>query len=327
MNAVITGSNGFIGSSLVENLLAEGADVRCLVRSKPRSEAPDKAKRYVIDYASEKSIINSGALDNADVIFHVAGVTKHLTLEGFRKGNVMPTQNLLEAAKKQAPLLKRFVLISSQAAAGPALHLKQPITEQTPPKPIEEYGLSKLEAENLLRNGDHPFSYTIIRPPAVYGPRDVDFLPLFKQIGAGRGIYPGNKHSYISLIHVQDLVDGILRAATSPSAENQTYFLTNEETITWQQVYQTISKVLGKSIWELNIPLPLIAFAARLGDLYSKLTGTISILNSKKIELAKPKLWICTADKAKQEFNFTPTIPMMEGMATTFEWYKKQGWV
>lgn len=327
MNAVITGSNGFIGSSLVKNLLAEGADVRCLVRSKPDADKDDGVKRYVIDYTNQESILESGALNNADVIFHVAGVTKHLTLEGFRAGNVLPTKNLIEAASIQAPSLKRFVLVSSQAAAGPASHLEQPVTEHKPPEPIEEYGLSKLEAENILRESSLSFPYTIIRPTAVYGPRDVDFLPLFKQIGAGRGIYPGNKDSYISLIHVQDLVDGILRAATSDRSKNQTYFLTNEESITWQQVYQAISSVLGTAIWELNIPFPLIAFAARLGDLYSKLTGTVSILNSKKIELAKPKLWICSADKARKEFNFTPTIQMAEGMATTFEWYKKHGWV
>ena len=301
--------------------------MRCLVRSKPKSEKSDAAKRYVIDYTSQQSILDSDALDDADVIFHVAGVTKHLTLEGFRAGNVLPTKNLVEAASKRTPSLKRFVLISSQAAAGPASHLERPVTEHAPAQPIEEYGLSKLEAENILRETPLPFPYTIIRPTAVYGPRDVDFLPLFKQIGAGRGIYPGNKHSYISLIHVQDLVDGILRAATSDPAKNQTYFLTNEESITWQQVYQAISEVLGKSIWELNIPFPLIAFAARVGDLYSRITGTVSILNSKKIELAKPKLWICSADKAKKEFNFTPTIQMEEGMATTFEWYKKHGWV
>lgn len=327
MNAVITGSNGFIGSSLVETLRAQGANVRCLVRSEPRAQTHDGATRYVINYADPDSIIRSGALDQADVIFHVAGVTKHLTLEGFRAGNVTPTQTLIDAAKESAPALKRLVLISSQAAAGPATHLEHPVTEHTPPHPIEEYGRSKLEAENLLRDGSLPFPHTIIRPPAVYGPRDVDFLPLFKQIGAGRGIYPGNKTSYVSLIYVQDLVDGIIHAAKSASAENQTYFLATEVTITWKQIYEAIAHVLGTSMWELNIPFPLIALAARFGDLYSKVTGTISILNSKKIALAKPKLWICSADKAKEEFNFTPTISVTEGMAATFQWYKQQGWV
>ena len=327
MNAVITGSNGFIGSTLVKKLLAERADIRCLIRSRPKGQSHPGVKQYHIDYTNPQSIIDSGALENADIIFHVGGVTKHLTLEGFRTGNVMPTQTLIKAATQKTPALKRFVLISSQAAAGPATSLDHPVTEDMPPRPVEIYGQSKLEAENLLRDSSLPFPYTIIRPPSVYGPRDVDFLPLFKQIGAGRGIYPGNKHSYISIIHAQDLVNGIVKAASNPAAENQTYFLAHELTISWKQIYHVIARIMDQSMWELNIPFPLIAFAARFGDIYSKLTGTISILNSKKIELAKPKLWICSAEKAKKAFDFNPLIPIEEGMLKTLEWYQTQGWM
>ena len=326
MKAVITGSNGFIGSSLVATLLEKGSEVRCLVRSEPRT-SDDSAHRFVIDYSDPESIIQSGALESADVVFHLAGVTKHLTLEGFRNGNVMPTQSLLEALKKQNPSLQRFVLVSSQAAAGPAPSEFDPVTESQSPVPIEDYGRSKLEAENLLRDSNLPFPYTIIRPAAVYGPRDVDFLPLFKQIKAGRGIYPGNKDSYISLIHVSDLVDGILLASTTAAAANNTYFLTNEVAVTWRHVYKAVASALKKSIWEFNIPFPVIAFAGKLGDLYSTVSGTIPILNSKKIELAKPKYWICSPEKAIQELNFSAQVSMLEGMESTYTWYIDQKWI
>ena len=326
MKAVITGSNGFIGSSLMAALLAKGNEVRCLVRSKPRAST-EAARRFVIDYSDPESIIQSGALEGVDIVFHLAGVTKHLTLEGFRAGNVIPTHSLLEALKRQNPSLQRFVLVSSQAAAGPAPSEFDPVTESHTPTPIEDYGRSKLEAENLLRDAHLPFPYTIIRPAAVYGPRDVDFLPLFKQIKAGRGIYPGNKDSYISLIHVSDLVDGILLASITAAAANNTYFLTHEVAVTWEHVYKAVATALKKSIWEFNIPFPIIAFAGKLGDLYSKVSGTIPILNSKKIELARPKYWICSPEKAINELNFTAHIPMLEGMESTYKWYIDHNWV
>ena len=326
MKAVITGSNGFIGSSLVSALLGQGADIRCLVRSESRT-TDTTVRRFVIDYADPESIVKSGALVDADVVFHVAGVTKALTLDGFRAGNVMPTRSLIQALSHQNPGLKRFVLVSSQAASGPAPSELAPVTESEPPMPIEDYGRSKLEAENLLRNTDLPFTHTIIRPAAVYGPRDVDFLPLFKQIKGRRGIYPGNRKSYISLIHVSDLVDGILLAATSEAAANKTYFLTNEVAVTWEHVYNAVATVMDKSIWHVNIPFGAIAAAGKLGDVYAKLSGTVPILNSKKIDLARPKFWICSPEKAIREFNFNATLPMLEGMALTYAWYKEHNWI
>ena len=326
MKAVITGSNGFIGSVLRSTLLRQKAEVRCLVRSTPQASS-EEVRYFVIDYSNPQSIIESGALDDADVLFHLAGVTKQLSLDGFRAGNVMPTRHLIDALTTLSAPLKRFVFISSQAAAGPANAADRPVTENDAPQPIEDYGRSKLEAENLLRKGSLPFEYTVIRPSSVYGPYDVDFLPLFKQIKSGLGIYPGNRDSYISLIHVSDLVDGILLAASSPQAANQTYFLTNEVAITWKEVYQSVSDVLNKRVLELNIPFSLIANAGRIGDLVSKITGKVQLLNSKKIELSRPKYWVCSSEKATDELGFQAQIPAQKGMKSTFEWYREAGWM
>lgn len=328
MKPVITGSNGFIGSMLRNQLIAENADVRCLVRSNPGSQTrADGYTQYGINYHDEESLVSSGALDDATHLYHVAGVTKSLSLEGFRQGNVTPTRNLIRALQRVNPNLERFVLISSQAAAGPATSTQSPKTEADRAAPIEDYGQSKHEAEQLLTESALPFPYTIIRPAAVYGPRDVDFLALFKQLKNGLGIYPGNRNSYVSTIYVDDLVKGIIDASRHASTGNSTYFLTNEVAVSWQQIYQHIATLWSSRLIEINLPIGIIAAVAKLGDLYSKATGNITVLNSKKIDLARPRYWVCSSAQATQDFGFSPETELASGLRKTFEWYKTSGWL
>lgn len=328
MKPVITGSNGFIGSMLRNQLIAQNADVRCLVRSNPGSQTrADGYTRYGINYNDEESLVSCGALHDATHVYHVAGVTKSLTLEGFRQGNVTPTRNLIRALQRVNPNLERFVLISSQAAAGPATSVQSPKTESDPAVPAEDYGQSKHEAEQLLTESDWPFPYTIIRPAAVYGPRDVDFLALFKQLKNGLGIYPGNRNSFVSTIYVDDLVKGIIDASSHAGAANNTYFLTNEVAVSWQQIYQHIAGLWSSRLFEINLPISLIAAVAKLGDLYSKTTGNITVLNSKKIDLARPRYWVCSSDQAAKDFGFAPATELAAGLKQTFEWYKATGWL
>ena len=326
MKAVITGSNGFIGSCLTRRLVAAGHEVRCLIRPSSSVRGDDaNVTRIPIDFSNPSSLDKSGALDDADIVFHVGGVTKALSIDAFRAGNVAPTRALLDAVQRVNPQLKRFVLISSQAAAGPANSERDPMTENTPPAPVEDYGRSKWEAEQLVAS--YSSNFTIIRPAAVYGPRDVDFFQLFKQLRTGLGIFPGNRDSFVSTIHVDDLVDGILLAAESPNSLHQTYYLTNEVAVSWQTIYQYIGEAWGRNIREINVPFGIIVLAGRLGDVFSKLTGKVSVLNSKKIDLARPRFWICTSEKAATEFGFDPKIPVQAGLKQTLTWYQQANWL
>ncbi len=324
--ALITGSNGFIGTNLVSALLREGVEVRCLVRS-PVREPVAGVRYYEIDYADVRSLIDSTALDDVDVVFHLAGVTKALSIEDFRKGNVMPTQHLIDALTARSAPLQRFVLVSSQAAAGPAPSPTEPVTENDPPSPFEDYGRSKLEAENLLREAALPFPYTIVRPATVYGPHDVDFLPLFKQLKSRLGLYPGNRNSYVSLIHVDDLVSGMLLASSHAAAADETYFVTKEVAITWRTIYETVAHLLDRSMLEINLPFSVIKMAGYVGDAASRITGTVPLINSRKIELSQPRFWVCSSEKAFDQIGFQAKIPMREGMASTLAWYEEQGWI
>ncbi len=161
--------------------------------------------------------------------FHVAGVTKRVTKQQFRQGNVESTQNLLEAIKVKEPTLKWSVFVSSQAAIGPSKTPDDYKSENECPLPIEFYGESKFIAEQIVQEYGATVPFTIIRPSSVYGPRDMDFLNIFKQINKRFNIYAGDRSESISIIYVDDLVEGIVQAEKSGHAEVQIYHLCEDE--------------------------------------------------------------------------------------------------
>ncbi len=327
MIVVITGSSGFIGKRLTAWLQQEGHTVRVLVRGDAPARG-DGIERYAVDYRRAETVAASGALEGAEVLIHLAGVTKALSLDAFRAGNVMPVQALVDAIHEVAPPLNRFVLASSLAAGGPAPSPDRPVSEEDPPRPFEAYGHSKLEAEQLLQRQSGDIPYTIVRPSAVYGPHDADFLNLFKQLRLGAGLYPANRAGRLAMIHVDDLIQGIWKAATVPEAAGQVFFLTHEENLSWPEVYAGIADTMGVPLrFELNVPAPLIALAGRLGDAVSRLTGSVSVVNSNKVALGLAPYWTCTAAKARDLLGYRPTIPLREGLEQTYRWYVDAGWL
>ena len=150
MIAVVTGGGGFIGQNLVRRLLTEGHEVRCLVREGGAGGAGvAAAHRFIVQFDEPRTLLNTPALEGADVVFHLAAATKAVRPEAFFTANVTPTRHLLGAITARR-LTPRFVFVSSQAAAGPATSREQPVDEHDVPRPVEAYGRSKLEAEREI---------------------------------------------------------------------------------------------------------------------------------------------------------------------------------
>ena len=335
MIAVVTGSRGFIGSHLVETLVAQGARVRCLVRTGSTPElaavSGGAIEHHVVDYGDPRTLERSAAFDGADYVFHLAGVTKGVSQREFDAGNVAPTARLLDAILARASsTLKRFVLVSSQAAAGPAPALDRPRDELQVPEPLEEYGRSKLEAERLVvaRSGGRPggIPFTIVRPSAVYGPRDRDFLNIFRQAKRGLGLYPASRDRYVSVIHVRDVVRGMLAAARAPEAAGRAYFLTAEPAVSWREIYGAVAQAVGRQISEFNVPQPLVDAAGFLGDIHAWVTGSPSLVTRQKVALSKADYWVCSGERARRDFGFRAAIGLREGMKETYRWYVEHGW-
>jgi nucleoside-diphosphate-sugar epimerase len=330
--AVVTGSRGFIGSHLVEGLVAQGIRVRLLMRAGTTPElaavSGGAIEQFIVDYDDPRSLEKTRALEGADYVFHLAGVTKGVSQREFNAGNVLPTTRLLDALSAQNDgQLKRFVLVSSQAAGGPARALDAPRDESQVCEPIEQYGRSKLEAERVVASRGDRIPFTIVRPSAVYGPRDRDFLTIFKYARRGLGLYPASRDRYLSLIHVRDVVRGILAAAQATQAAGHAYFLTAEPAVSWRDVYRAVAEAVGRQVSEINLPQALVDAAGLLGDLHALVTGTPTLVTRQKVTLSRADYWICSGAKAERDFAFRAGIGLREGMRETYRWYVEHGWL
>lgn len=325
MIAVVTGGSGFIGRNLVRRLRHDGHEVRCLVRPNGGS-APPEAKRFVVRFDDPRSLLECPALDHAQVIFHLAGATSAARPQTFLAANVSPTRHLLGALAARR-LHPRFVFVSSQAAAGPAAAKHRAVDEDDVPRPIEAYGRSKLEAERIVESFADHVATTIVRPCSVFGPWDRDFFQLFRLAQFGLIPYPGVATHWLSLLYVDDLIDGLLLAASRPEAIARKYFLASEAPIQWRALGELIARVVGRRVRHIEIPAAVIQAVGFAGEWLGRIANRASIANRSKAALSRPPYWVCSAARARHELGFTPSHSLPEAVQQTYYWYRKSGWL
>jgi nucleoside-diphosphate-sugar epimerase len=328
MIAVVTGSTGFIGSHLVEALLARGDTVRALVRPETTAGVRDpRVEQFEADLLDDRSVRESRVWEGAAQVFHLAGVTRGRTLSHFRAGNVFPTANVLAGLAARSGKRPHVVLVSSQAAAGPAPAADSPLRETDRPVPVEAYGRSKLQAEQAVARYRDDLPITIVRPAAVYGPRDRDFLAAFKQASRRVALHAVPRDHSFSVVHVADLVAALLRAAERPATAGRTYFVAADEPITWGQLYDEVAAAAGSRPIQLQVPHSAVWMAAHAGDLLSTLTGRATLLNRNKAALARPRWWLCDASRAQADLEWRAAVPLQVGVRDTYNWYVDAGWL
>lgn len=326
MKALVTGATGFVGSHLAARLVREGAQVVCLVRRTSNLawlEGLDVETR-VAPLEDANALADAAA--GADLVFHVAGLTRARTADAYMAANAEGTRRLLDAAARSGGGMRRFVYVSSLAAVGPNPS-PEPVDEATEPAPTTSYGVSKLAAERIVADHADRVPVCIVRPPSVYGPRDPNFVTLFRT-AQRLGIAPviGSASKQLSLVHVADLVEGIWLAASAPAAEGQTCFV-GSGTHTWGEVIDALAAALGRRVRKLALPALVARLFGELGELKWTLTGTPQIVCRRKVSDALQDRWTCTWAKAERELGYRPSVSLEEGMRQTAEWYAKQGWI
>lgn len=319
---LITGASGFIGRHLQSALLDQGADVVALKRA--GSPPATRGRSVAIDYADRSSLETVFATEQPTHVFHVAGATKGVTYEDFAKANVTPTMNLIEAAKASPSPLKRFVLVSSLAAWGPSTP-ERPHSESDTPQPIEFYGQSKLEAEQLLQASTIP--YTIIRPGGVYGPGDVDYFQLFQSAHRGFNVYFGNRNRWMSIVYVDDLVNLCLASATHPAAADRGYFATDGQPLTWETFQKEVVHAANRKVRDIDVPGFVASMAGWGGELMSRLDGKPRLANRQKVKMGEQDAWTATIEAAQKELSYQPKTSLSDGVSTTMSWYRETGWI
>lgn len=326
MKAFVTGASGFIGSHLTDLLLEHGYSVRVLLRKSSRLEwlEDPRLERAYGDLFDKEALRR--AVSDVDYVYHLAGLTKAKTREEYFRANRQGTRNLLEAVRDAAPGLRRFVHISSQAAVGPS-PTTAPIDETAPANPITTYGRSKWAAEQECRQFFRDFPVTIVRPPAVYGPRDRDILEFFRS--ANRGLLPiaGMSEKYVSLIHSADLVRGILLAGECLKGAGETYFISSASAYSWKEIGDITSRVVGRRVVRVRIPEPAIFAVAAVAEALAFFSTRPALVNLEKARDMVQKSWTCDSSKATRDFGYRQELALEDGIRDTIRWYRAHGWL
>jgi nucleoside-diphosphate-sugar epimerase len=322
---LVTGGHGFVGSHLVDALLARGDRVRCLSR---RAGVPEALAGRDVEVVPG-DVRDAGAAERAvrgvDEVYHLAGLTRSLTERAMRDVNVGGTARMLGAALREG-LSGRFVLCSSLAASGPSRD-GRPRTEEAPCTPVTWYGRSKAEAERLVLAAAGRLPVTIARPPSVYGPRERDLLAIFRAVS--RGFAPRMEPSprTISLVYATDLAEGLIALAESPATRGGTYFLAHDEAIAPEALTAAIARALDRAGRPLRIAPGVVGLIGRLAELGSQLTGAPALLNRQRLVDLREEHWTCSADLARRTVGWRARTSLEEGLARTTAWYRESGWL
>lgn len=323
---VISGASGFIGSHLLDYFLTNFNNYSICVLVRKTSKIIQKKNNFSIletNFFDVKDIEKS--IYGVTYFYHVLGATKGNTEEDFVKTNVFITENILKAlsnlkTKNKLDNFKRFLFVSSLAVSGDSLSFKVYKKEEDAYNPIEFYGKSKMLAEKICKKYFNLFPITIVRPSAVLGEGDKDFLKSFTLIKNHLKIFFGNKNKFFSYIYVKDLIKGIVMASFSEKAINNIYFLTNKNIITWETFYKKIAEILDKKCITINIPMFILDIIAFFGEIYSKVFKKKVLFNKQKIKLGKAMHFICSHEKALEDFGFIAKTDIDEALRKTLSY-------
>ena len=335
--SLVTGATGFVGSNLVETLYRLGWKVECLVRKASRAATLEQlgATLRLGDLSDVEKIRQATA--EKDFVFHVAGRTRALRPEEFTADNVDSTRRLMQACASLANP-PTVVLVSSLAAGGPSKP-GEPRQESDPDRPISAYGQSKLAAEKAAADLADEAPLSILRPPFIFGQADRASLAIFRGVRLTRiHAVPGYRRLPISVVHVADLCDALVRIAergtrveatrngtvnTAPG----TYHVAAERTLT----YGELGKMAGRAIGcrTLVLPFPKAGFwiAGGVAEVLGQIRRKPAMLNLDKIREAVASGWECSDEKLRSELGYEPAAKLEDRFTETAEWYREQGWL
>lgn len=299
----LTGATGFVGQAVLDEAARREEPVRALTR---RAAEPRAGVKWIDGTLGDEAVLQR-LCDGASAVVHVAGLTTALDVSQFRAANVEGTGALLAAAKVQK--VRRFVFVSSLSAREPKL---------------SAYGASKAEAEALVRQSG--LDWTIVRPPGVYGPRDVDYFEMFRS--ARLGFVPLPPKGASSLIHVEDLARLLLDLVDAPPALVRHCLFEpddgREGGWSHRELARAIGAAVGRKVLAPHLPAGAMRGAARIDRL---LRGRRARLTEDRVSYMLHPNWVARCDRRVPPALWQPRITGEQGLRATAEWYRREGWL
>ncbi|MBC8985221.1 NAD(P)-dependent oxidoreductase [Pedobacter sp. N36a] len=324
---LITGATGFVGYHLIEKALGAGLEVHAAVRpGTDKSHLKDFDIKYTtLDYTSIERLKIALEEQQYDYIIHAAGITKAKTPAAYNKVNAEFSKNLALAASTAKIDLQKFVFVSSLAAIGPLTDLSAEIQDDSPGHPVTNYGASKLLAEQYLSEIPN-LPLLVIRPTAVYGPREKDLFILFNTINKGLEPHIGTFKQQLSFIYVKDLAAVIVKALSSPLT-GKSYNVSDGHIYDRYTLANVIKKALNKKTLKFHLPVAIVGFMAAMMDIFYANSKTTPTLNKEKMAELTAINWACNIGHLKADLGFEPIYDLEKGLIETVSWYKNNNWL
>lgn len=322
---LITGASGFIGFHLINEALKNNFEVFAAVRKNSNVQHLQDLKiNYVyLDYKDPDSLKAELEKHQINYIIHAAGSTKAKTQEDYNYINAQLTINLALAASSLNYPFKKFVFISSLAATGPLRKADINYSEQTP-EPVTQYGRSKLLAEKELQS-IYNLPLVVLRPTAVYGPREKDIFLFFKTFKKGLEPYIGKKQQRLSFIYGKDLA--VLSVQALLSEKTGVYEVSDGKAYSRYDMGNITKKLLNKAAFKIHIPLFIVRFLARILEAAYAKSSNSPALNRDKLSELTASDWYVDIKRLREDFDFTPQYDLQTGLEETLKWYKENKWL
>jgi len=299
----LTGATGFIGSAVLTRLVACGWQVRALYRPRPdRKPAAQPGVEWIQgDLSDERSL--AALVTGTAAVVHCAGTVRGAAAAGFERVNADGTRRLVQAAAS-ASQASRFLLMSSLAARSPDL---------------SAYAASKRNAERALEAASRNVRWTVLRPPAVYGPGDRELEPLFRWIARGIAPLPAGGAGRFSLIYVDDLASAVSRWLDVDDGYGRAYEIDDGHSggYDWDSVLAAAARVLrkGAPVRRLPVPVSLLKLAAAANVVASRVAGYEPMLSPGKVREITHADWLCDSHDFVSATGWQPAVRLEEGLA------------
>lgn len=320
MSVLVTGGTGFVGGHLIRALVQQGQPVVALARSPEKARAVESLGATAL--LGDLHTIAPGALGGIEVVYHLAGLTAARSEAEFLRVNAEGTARVLDAAA--AAGVGRFVLVSSLAAAGP-LPVGALRADNTPIRPVTDYGRSKAAAEAVVRGGATP--WVIVRPPAVYGPADVELLKVFKIARLGTVPIFGDGSQSLSLVYGPDLATGIAAVGRPDAPTGRIYYPAHPEVVSSADLVRAIGAAMGRTTRLIPLPRLVAKGILAVTEAGARLTGQATLLNRDKLHEFFAPAWTCDPTPLTTDTGWVARHDLAAGIPATLAWYREQGWL
>ncbi len=326
-SVLVTGASGFTGSALTNELAARGYQVTALVRETSDLSLLNQAhlesgqvKLHRGDVRDAQAV--NAAVQGVDTVYHIAALyrtAKHSD-QAYWDVNVAGTQNVLDAAKQHS--VRRTLHCSTIGVHGGVKEI--PADEESAYDPSDVYQVTKLEGERLAQKAIAAGqAVSIVRPAGIYGPGDMRFLKLFSMVKSERFIMFGSGETLLHMVFIQDLVSGMILAATEDGGLGQTMILAGEEYVSLNDLVKLVGEATGSSGRPWRFPMGPLMVAATLCEFACKPLGIEPPLHRRRAAFfTKDRAF--SIERAKRLIGYAPEVSLQVGLQRTADWYAER---